>query len=140
MSPELHFLVVDDQPTVRCIVIGLLHKIGHTKISEAGDGMQALKLIQSNSATKMPIDFVVTDWNMPGMNGMALLQTIRKNADMQRLPVLMITSEGEAHNIVAAMRAGADGYIVKASLNIGSFKEAVQKIMMERGFVTSACR
>lgn len=133
MPPELHFLVVDDVPTVRCIVISFLKGLGHTKVSEAEDGEQALKLLLSDDALGMPISFVITDWNMPGMNGLALLQAIRATANLQHLPVLMITAEMEATNVVAATQAGADGYIAKPSLNAGIFKKTLEKILIEKG-------
>lgn len=133
MPPELHFLVVDDVPTVRHIVITFLKKLGHTRVSEAEDGEQALKLLLSGDAPGMPISFVITDWNMPGMNGLALLQAIRATAHLQHLPVLMITAEMEATNVVAATQAGADGYIAKPSLNAGIFKKTLEKILIEKG-------
>lgn len=133
MFPEFHFLVVDDLPTVRCIVVALLKALGHTKVSEAEDGKKALKLLQSEDAPGTPINFVVTDWNMPVMDGLALLKTIRATVDLQHLPVLMITAEAETENIIAATQAGADGYILKPALNARIFKETLEKILTERG-------
>jgi two-component system chemotaxis response regulator CheY len=133
MSPEFHFLVVDDLPAVRRIVVALLKTLGHTKVSEAEDGEKALKLLQSDDGLGTPINFVVTDWNMPVMDGMALLQTIRATVGLQHLPVLMVTAEAEADNIIAATKAGVDGYILKPSLNARIFKETLEKILMKRG-------
>lgn len=132
MSPEFHFLVVDDLPTVRRIVVALLKALGHSKVSEAEDGEKALKLLQSGDALGTPINFVVTDWNMPVMDGLALLQTIRATANLQHLPVLMITAEAEANNIIAATKAGADGYILKPSLNAVILKQTLEKILMKK--------
>jgi two-component system chemotaxis response regulator CheY len=133
MPPQFHFLVVDDLPTVRRIVITLLKGLGHTQISEAEDGEDALKLLLSNDALGVPINFVVTDWNMPIMDGLALLQTIRATANLQHLPVLMVTAEAEASNILTATLAGADGYIVKPFLNAGTLKKILEKILIEKG-------
>jgi two-component system chemotaxis response regulator CheY len=135
VSPKFHFLVVDDQDIVRSIVVALLNALGYTKLSEATDGETALQLLQTSAAIGEPIDFVITDWNMPHMNGLALLKTIRTTEGLQHLPVLMITSvEGEAH-IVAATNAGADGYINKASLDLAVLKATLENIMIRRGLV-----
>jgi two-component system chemotaxis response regulator CheY len=108
----LKFLVVDDFPTMRRIVRGLLMQTGHVTgtIDEAEDGVQALKRIQAGG-----IEFVVTDWNMPNMQGIDLLREIRSNPDpaIRSLPVLMVTAEAKKENILAAAQAGVNGYIVK---------------------------
>lgn len=133
MPRQLHFLVVDDLPAVRRIVIALLKALGYTRVSEAEDGEKALVLLQSGDALGMPIDFVVTDWNMPAMDGMTLLQTIRATADLQHLPVLMMTAKTETANMLAATQAGADGYILKHFINAGTLKETLDNILMNRG-------
>lgn len=138
MPPELHFLVVDDVPTVRRIVMTLLKGLGHTKVSEAEDGKQALEMLLSGNALGMPINFVVTDWNMPDMDGLALLQAIRATASLQHLPVLMITAETETNNILAAAQAGADGYIAKPSLNADGLKKTLEEILVEKGLTAWA--
>jgi two-component system chemotaxis response regulator CheY len=108
MNPDLTFLVVDDFSTMRRIVGGLLRQCGATKVLEAEDGAQALRLIENNA-----IDFVVSDWNMPNMTGLELLKALRAHPRFSRMPVLLITAEGRKENIVEAAKAGADGYIVK---------------------------
>ena len=109
---SLKFLVVDDFPTMRRIVRGLLLQTGHVTgtIDEAEDGVQALKRIQAGG-----IEFVVTDWNMPNMQGIDLLREIRASEDpsIRTLPVLMVTAEAKKENILAAAQAGVNGYIVK---------------------------
>ena len=109
---SLKFLVVDDFPTMRRIVRGLLMQTGHVTgtIDEAEDGVQALKRIQAGG-----IEFVVTDWNMPNMQGIDLLREIRASEDpsIRTLPVLMVTAEAKKENILAAAQAGVNGYIVK---------------------------
>lgn len=131
MTTALHFLVVDDFSTMRRIVTNLLKELGHAKVSEAEDGAKALKLLQSKDAA-LPINFVITDWNMPEMDGLVLLQSIRANAELKALPVLMVTAEAKKDNIVAAAQAGADGYIVKP-FNAGTLKEKLDKILIKRG-------
>jgi len=136
MPSELHFLVVDDQPVVRYIVVALLKALGYNHVSEAEDGEKALALLRFGSATSIPFGFVITDWNMPAMDGLALLKTIRASTDLRDLPVLMITSITEQHNVAAATRAGADGYIVKPSLNATLLKQAIDHILIKRGWPT----
>jgi two-component system chemotaxis response regulator CheY len=107
-DPKMRFLVVDDFSTMRRIVRNLLKELGFVNVEEAEDGAVALEKLTTES-----FDFVVTDWNMPNMDGLALLQSIRANAQLKHLPVLMITAEAKRENIVAAAQAGASGYIVK---------------------------
>ena len=130
---EFHFLVVDDVPIVRHIVVVLLRALGYTKVSEAENGAKALKLLASTNSSPTPINFIVTDWNMPVMDGMTLLQTIRATDGLKHLPVLMVTSEAQNDNILAAAQAGVDGYIVKPSLNARIFKETLDNILLKRG-------
>ncbi|MBL8470365.1 MAG: chemotaxis response regulator CheY [Rhodocyclaceae bacterium] len=107
-DPKMKFLVVDDFSTMRRIVRNLLKELGFTNVDEAEDGVAALQKLQAGG-----IEFVVTDWNMPNMTGLELLQAIRANAQFKHLPVLMITAEAKKENIIAAAQAGASGYIVK---------------------------
>ena len=105
---NLKFLVVDDFSTMRRIVRNLLKDLGFSNVDEAEDGAVALQKLKS-----APFDFVISDWNMPNMDGLALLQTIRADESLKKLPVLMVTAEGKKENIVAAAQAGASGYVVK---------------------------
>ena len=107
-DPKMKFLVVDDFSTMRRIVRNLLKELGFVNVDEAEDGVVALQKLNS-----MPFDFVVTDWNMPNMDGLKLLQSIRANPQLKHLPVLMITAEAKRENIIAAAQSGASGYIVK---------------------------
>ena len=108
MNPDLTFLVVDDFSTMRRIVSGLLRQCGASRILEAEDGVQALRIVESK-----PVDFVISDWNMPNMTGLDLLKALRAHSKFSRMPFLLITAEGKKENIVEAAQAGADGYIVK---------------------------
>jgi len=107
-DPKMKFLVVDDFSTMRRIVRNLLKELGFVNVDEAEDGVAALQKLNSTS-----FDFVVTDWNMPNMDGLTLLQTIRATPALKHLPVLMITAEAKRENIIAAAQSGASGYIVK---------------------------
>ena len=104
---ELKFLVVDDFSTMRRIVRNLLKELGFNNVEEAEDGVDALNKLQAGG-----FGFVISDWNMPNMDGLELLKTIRADAGMASMPVLMVTAEAKK-NIIAAARAGASGYVVK---------------------------
>ena len=135
MRTGFHFLVVDDLPTVRWLLTALLREIGYTNVSAAEDGEQALRYLQSVRAGSMPVNFIVTDWNMPVMNGMALLRTIRTTAELAHLPVLMVTTEADESSMAAAVRAGADGYLIKPLLTKATLKGTVDSILRERGLM-----
>ena len=105
---KIKFLVVDDFSTMRRIVRNLLKELGYTNADEAEDGAVALQKLQGGD-----FDFIITDWNMPNMDGLQLLQAVRANAALKHLPVLMITAEAKKENIIAAAQSGASGYIVK---------------------------
>jgi two-component system chemotaxis response regulator CheY len=107
-DPKTKFLVVDDFSTMRRIVRNLLKELGYTNVDEAEDGAMALSKLRSEQ-----FDFVISDWNMPVMDGLTMLQTIRADAALKKLPVLMVTAEAKKENIVAAAQAGASGYVVK---------------------------
>ena len=105
---KTRFLVVDDFSTMRRILRNLLKELGYTTVDEAEDGVAALHKLESQ-----PYDFVITDWNMPNMDGLTLLRKIRSSDKLKHLPVLMVTAEAKKENIIAAAQAGASGYIVK---------------------------
>jgi len=125
---KMKFLVVDDFSTMRRIVRNLLKELGFLNVDEAEDGAVALGKLTSEA-----FDFVVTDWNMPNMDGLTLLQQVRANPQLKHLPVLMITAEAKKENIVAAAQAGASGYIVKP-FTAATLSEKLNKIFekMER--------
>jgi two-component system chemotaxis response regulator CheY len=107
-TPSLKFLIVDDFSTMRRIVRNLLKEIGYVNADEAEDGVAALAKLRSGS-----FDFVVSDLNMPNMNGFELLREIRADAALKSLPVLLVTAEAKKEDIITAAQAGASGYIVK---------------------------
>jgi two-component system chemotaxis response regulator CheY len=127
VNPNTKFLVVDDFSTMRRIVRNLLKENGFQNVEEAEDGAAALQKLQSGG-----FEFVVTDWNMPNMDGLTLLQTIRSTAELKALPVLMVTAEAKKENIIAAAQAGASGYIVKPFTG-GVLAEKLQKIFDKMG-------
>ena len=126
-DPKLKFLVVDDFSTMRRIVRNLLKELGYTNVDEAEDGAIALQKLTAGQ-----FDFVVTDWNMPNMDGLTLLQTIRSSPQLKHLPVLMITAEAKKENIIAAAQAGASGYVVKP-FTAATLAEKLQKIFEKMG-------
>ena len=107
-DPTTRFLVVDDFSTMRRILGNLLKELRFMHIVEAEDGVIALQKLRHSS-----FNFVVTDWNMPNMNGLELLKHIRADPALQHLPVLIVTAEAKKDNIILAAQAGANGYIVK---------------------------
>ena len=107
---QYRFLVVDDFPTMRRIVRNLLKELGYANVDEAEDGAAGLAKVKEGR-----FDFVISDWNMPNMDGLQMLQSIRADANtaISKLPVLMVTAEAKKENIIAAAQAGANGYVVK---------------------------
>jgi two-component system chemotaxis response regulator CheY len=107
-NPNMKFLVVDDFSTMRRIVRNLLKELGYSNVEEAEDGAIALSKLKGGD-----FEFVVSDWNMPNMDGLTMLQNIRADPNLKHLPVLMVTAEAKKENIIAAAGAGANGYVVK---------------------------
>jgi two-component system chemotaxis response regulator CheY len=105
---KIKILVVDDFSTMRKLVRNVLKQIGFSNITEAEDGNMALEVMRNEE-----IGLVVTDWNMPNMTGIELLQRIRDDGKSKNIPVLMLTAEGKTENVVAAVKAGVDNFIVK---------------------------
>jgi len=120
-------LVVDDFSTMRRIVKNLLRDLGFTNIQEADDGSTALPMLKEGE-----FDFVVTDWNMPGMQGIDLLKAIRADASLAHIPVLMVTAEAKKEQIVMAAQAGVNGYIVKP-FTAATLKTKLDKIFERLG-------
>ena len=123
MSKDMKFLVVDDYSTMRRIVKNLLHDLGYANVAEADDGKTALPLLQNGS-----FDFLITDWNMPGMPGLDLLKAVRSDDKLKKLPVLMLTAEAKREQIVEAAQAGVSGYVIKPFTAV-TLKEKIDKIL-----------
>jgi len=124
LDKNMQILVVDDFSTMRRIVRNLLDELGvpGSNIREAEDGNAALAMLRQGK-----IDFVVTDWNMPGMTGIDLLRAIRADEALKSLPVLMVTAENTREQIIAAAQAGVNGYIVKPFTAV-TLKEKIDRI------------
>ncbi|ARU57561.1 chemotaxis response regulator receiver CheY [Oleiphilus messinensis] len=118
----MKILVVDDFSTMRRIIKNLLRDLGFTNADEADDGSTALPMLQTGK-----YDFLVTDWNMPGMTGIDLLKAVRADDNLKSLPVLMVTAEAKRDQIVAAAQAGVNGYVVKP-FTAAVLKEKIEKI------------
>ena len=127
MDKGMSILVVDDFPTMRRIVRSLLKELGFTNVEEAEDGQEALGKLKSGD-----FEFVVSDWNMPNLDGLEMLKQIRADEAMKALPVLMVTAEAKKENIVAAAQAGANGYIVKP-FTAATLEEKLNKIFEKLG-------
>lgn len=108
IDKNIKILVVDDFPTMRRIVRNLLKELGFNNVDEADDGAVGFDKLKSGA-----FGFVLSDWNMPNMTGLEMLQAIRSHPGLEKLPVLMVTAEAKKENIVAAAQSGANGYVVK---------------------------
>ncbi len=104
----MKFLVVDDSPTMRRIVINALKNLGYDDFLEASDGIEAMETLRSEK-----IDFVITDWNMPNMSGLELTQNVRQDPNFGNIPILMVTTRGLKQDIVEALKARVNNYVVK---------------------------
>ena len=122
MDKNMKILIVDDFSTMRRIVKNLLRDLGYNHTSEADDGQTALPMLKTGK-----FDFLVTDWNMPGMDGLALLKEVRSDDNLKDMPVLMVTAEAKREQIVVAAQAGVNGYVVKPFTAV-TLKEKIEKI------------
>jgi two-component system chemotaxis response regulator CheY len=123
---ETNFLVVDDYSTMRRIVKNLLHDLGYAQVQEADDGNTALPMLKTGA-----FDFLITDWNMPGMAGLDLLKAVRSDASLTKLPVLMLTAEAKREQIIEAAQAGVNGYVIKP-FTAATLQEKICKILEGR--------
>ncbi len=127
VNKAIKILVVDDFPTMRRIVKNLLKDLGFENVDEAEDGAMALEKLRNGN-----FEFVLSDWNMPNMDGLAMLKEIRADANLSTLPVLMVTAEAKKENIIAAAQAGASGYVVKP-FTAATLEEKLNKIFEKIG-------
>ena len=121
-NKTMKILVVDDFPTMRRIIRNLLKELGFENVDEAEDGAVALEKLRNGN-----FQFVLSDWNMPNMDGLSLLKAIRAEPALSTMPVLMVTAEAKKENIVAAAQAGANGYVVKP-FTAATLEEKLNKI------------
>jgi two-component system chemotaxis response regulator CheY len=122
----MKFLVVDDFSTMRRIIKNLLIDLGYANVTEADDGATALPMLQAGN-----FDFLITDWNMPGMPGLDLLKAVRADARLAKMPVLMLTAEAKREQIIEAAQAGVNGYVIKPFTAV-TLKEKIDKILETR--------
>lgn len=124
-ATDLKFLIVDDFSTMRYIIRGLLKEMGCHHADEAEDGAVALAMLKTAK-----YDFVISDINMPNMNGFQFLNAIKADDDLKSLPVLMVTAEARKEDIVLAAQSGAAGYIVKPFTK-ATLEEKIQNILQK---------
>ncbi|MBI5451333.1 MAG: chemotaxis response regulator CheY [Gammaproteobacteria bacterium] len=122
MDKNMKILIVDDFSTMRRIIKNLLRDLGFNNTSEADDGNTALPMLKTGK-----FDFLITDWNMPGMQGIDLLRAVRADEELKTMPVLLVTAESKKEQIVAAAQAGVNGYIIKP-FTAATLKEKIEKI------------
>lgn len=122
VDKNIKILVVDDFPTMRRIIRNLLKELGFVNVDEAEDGAAGLDKLKNGN-----YGFVLSDWNMPNMDGLAMLKAIRADPSLAKLPVLMVTAEAKKENIIAAAQTGANGYVVKPFTAI-TLEEKITKI------------
>jgi two-component system chemotaxis response regulator CheY len=132
MSSDIRFLVVDDFSTMRRIVKNFLNDMGYPNVQEADDGETALPILKAGK-----IDFLITDWNMPGMPGLDLLKAVRADPALAQLPVLLLTAEAKREQIVEAAKAGVNGYVIKP-FTAQTLKEKLDKILQTRSAQAAA--
>ncbi len=123
----MKILIVDDFSTMRRIIKNLLRELGFNNTHEADDGSTALPMLQNGD-----FDFLITDWNMPGMTGLDLLKAVRADPKLKDLPVLMVTAEAKRDQIIEAAQAGVNGYIVKP-FTAQTLKEKIERIFERLG-------
>jgi two-component system chemotaxis response regulator CheY len=128
VQKTIKILVVDDFPTMRRIIKNLLKDLGFENVDEAEDGAQGLEKLRNGGI----FELVVSDWNMPNMDGLTMLKEIRADAALAKLPVLMVTAEAKRENIIAAAKAGASGYVVKP-FTAAILEEKLNKIFEKIG-------
>ncbi|BBL74722.1 response regulator [Methylomagnum ishizawai] len=122
MNKNMRILIVDDFSTMRRIIKNLLRELGFNNTVEADDGQSAWPKLLGGG-----IDFLITDWNMPGMNGLDLLRMVRAEPNLMHIPVLMVTAEAKREQIIEAAKAGVNGYVIKP-FTAATLQEKIEKI------------
>ncbi len=125
--PDTKFLVIDDFATMRKIIKKVLSELGYTNIQEADDGATAWPIIQDAHSKNEPFGFVISDWNMPQMQGIDLLKHCRADARFKALPFMLVTAESEQKQILEAAKAGVSNYVVKP-FNSVTLKQKLEQV------------
>lgn len=120
---EIRILAVDDSPTMRRIIVNSLKKAGFSNVTEATDGKDALAKMKVDS-----YDFIITDWNMPEMDGMTFVTNIRALSEFKKIPILMVTTRSVKDDIVEAIKVGVNNYIVKP-FTPETLKEKIEQVL-----------
>ncbi len=119
----MNILIVDDSPTMRRIIVNTLKRLGYVSMTEASDGVDALHKIQEQA-----FELIITDWNMPEMDGLTLAGVLRHSEAYMHIPILMVTTRSVQEDIVAAIKAGVNGYIVKP-FTPSILKEKIEQVL-----------
>ncbi|MFN9068371.1 MAG: response regulator [Bdellovibrionales bacterium] len=130
--PNTKFLVVDDFATMRKIVKKVLSELGYTNVEEADDGATAWPLLDSAANSGAPFDFVISDWNMPKMQGIDLLRNCRNDPRFKSIPFMLVTAESEQKQILEAAKAGVSNYVVKP-FNSVTLKQKLEQVYAKVG-------
>jgi two-component system chemotaxis response regulator CheY len=120
---SMRFLIVDDSSTMRRIIINTLNKLGHQDVQEAGNGKEGLERLTSGS-----VDMIITDWNMPEMSGIDFIRAVRTSSNVKDVPVLMVTTNAAKDDIVEALKAGVNSYVVKP-FTPETMKEKIEAVL-----------
>jgi two-component system chemotaxis response regulator CheY len=131
-SHNTKFLVVDDFATMRKIIKKVLDELGYKNVVEAVDGKNAFDLLKEHQLTEQPIDFVISDWNMPNMLGIDLLKACRQDPTLKSIPFMLVTAESEQNQIVEAAKAGASEYVIKP-FNGATLKTKIERVYQKVG-------
>ncbi|MDE0724281.1 MAG: response regulator [Alphaproteobacteria bacterium] len=123
VDKNMRILVVDDFQTMRRIVMNLMRQLGFSNMVEAADGQLAWEVLENDK-----IDLIVSDWNMPNMTGMEFLKKVRASEEYKHIPFIMVTAEGKKENVIAAVQAGVNNYIVKP-FNAATLKEKLKRVI-----------
>jgi two-component system, chemotaxis family, chemotaxis protein CheY len=121
------FLVVDDFLTMRKIVKKTLNDLGYKNVVEAVDGKNALDILKEHQANNQPFNFIISDWNMPNMQGLDLLKCCRQDAIMKEIPFILVTAESEQSQIIEAAKAGVSEYVVKP-FSVATLKSKIERV------------
>ncbi|MBF0205557.1 MAG: response regulator [Oligoflexia bacterium] len=131
-KPNMKVLVVDDMSTMRKIIKNMLLQLGFKNILEAEDGRKGFEVIESAHKMGEPVEFIMSDWNMPEVNGLDFLKLLKDSEAHKEIPFLMITAEAEQGNVMTAVKAGVDNFIVKP-FSAQVLKEKIDKIFAKKG-------
>ena len=124
---DLKILAVDDSPTMRRIIINTLKRAGYNEVVEATDGKDALAKLKVEE-----VNFVITDWNMPEMDGLTFVTVLRSMEEYKSIPILMVTTRSVKDDIVSALKAGVNNYIVKP-FTPDTLKQKIEQALIQIG-------